>query len=105
MVGIHIVCWIFMFLSPLMFANRAGGFDWSEFAHGVIMPTTLCIAFYANYLYLTPRLLIKEKKHNEFFIINALMIAGIVLFLHFFMGALPPPHKMPNREMPPSELL
>lgn len=103
-VGIHIVCWAFMFLSPLMFANRTDGFDWSEFLHGIIMPTTLCIAFYANYLYLTPRLLIKEKKHHEFLIINTLMIVGIVLFLHYFMGALPHPHKMPNREMPPSEL-
>jgi two-component sensor histidine kinase len=103
-VGIHIVCWAFIFLSPLMFANRADGFAWSEFLHGIIMPTTLCIAFYVNYLYLTPRLLIKEKNNNEFFIFNTLIIVGFSLFLHYFMGSFQPIKHFPNRETPPPEL-
>ena len=87
-----------------MFANRADGFAWSEFLHGIIMPTTLCIAFYVNYLYLTPRLLIKEKNNNEFFIFNTLIIVGFSLFLHYFMGSFQPIKHFPNRETPPPEL-
>jgi len=98
------VCWAFIFLSPLMFANRADGFAWSEFLHGIIMPTTLCIAFYVNYLYLTPRLLIKEKNNKEFFIFNTLIIVGFSLFLHYFMGSFQPIKHFPNRETPPPEL-
>ena len=104
-VGIHLVCWAFIFLSPLMFANRVDGFDWSEFLHGIVMPATLCLAFYVNYLYLTPRLFIKEKKHHKFFIINTLMIVGFALFLHYFMGSFLPIKHLPNRETPPPELL
>ena len=87
-----------------MFANRADGFAWSEFLHGIIMPTTLCIAFYVNYLYLTPRLLIKEKNNKEFFIFNTLIIVGFSLFLHYFMGSFQPIKHFPNRETPPPEL-
>lgn len=84
-IGIHIVCWAFIFLSPLMFANRTNGFDWQDMFHGSIMPLTLCITFYVNYFILVPRLLISKKKQNEFVFINTLIIIVMSIFLHYIM--------------------
>lgn len=83
-IGIHVVCWAFMFLSPLMFADRVNGVEWSELLHGSIMPLTLCITFYLNYFLLVPKFLI-QKKQNEYFLINALIIVFMSLFLHYTM--------------------
>jgi LytS/YehU family sensor histidine kinase len=84
-IGIHIVCWAFIFLSPLMFVNRSNGFNWQELIHGSIMPITLCTTFYVNYFLFVPKLLINKKRQNEFILINALIIIVMSLFLHFIM--------------------
>jgi sensor histidine kinase YesM len=102
--SIHVVCWIFIFFSPLMFANRTEGFNWSEFLTGCSMPAVLCLIFYTNYLHLVPKFLINNKKQKAFYLSNTLMIIVFAFLLHYIMAACMPHKAMHNGETPPPEV-
>ncbi len=97
---IHMLAWAIVFGLPIFFAIRGGFFNWSQFVRFLPLPISYLIVFYANYLFLTEKLLF-DKKTWSFILINVLMIVGLALLLHlwhevqrtieFSKGTTPPP--------------
>lgn len=97
---VHVLTWAYIFLSPLLFKRSGEQVDWHRYWHGCILPFTLCVAFYVNYLILVPRFLLVKGKEKWF------VMANILLFLCYQMGvefqgmlAPPVPHDGDDAEM------
>ena len=72
-IAVHVLTWSYIFLSPLFFKRRGDTINWEHYLHGVLMPVTICIAFYLNYFVLIPKFLLNKRKLKWFFIVNLLV--------------------------------
>lgn len=98
--AMHLLVWLFIFLSPLLFAGRNGNINWNKYLHGCIPPFFGCFVFYMNYLVLVPRLFFKGRKQN-FFLYEALLLVFSITAMNYVMQynpfvshtPLPHPHK------------
>lgn len=95
----HILSWTVIFCSPLLFMNRNIGVDWTGYLRGCIFPSFLCVVFYANYLCLAPKCLIKGDK-KTFIIGETILIAGASILLSYIFQLLLPPHPHHDGEGP-----
>lgn len=86
---IHIVVWLCIFSSPLLFHRQGDSFDFHHFLCGLILPLTMCVAFYANYLWLIPRYYLK-RRYTCFILLNVLLAIGCVALvtgtMHIFFA-------------------
>ncbi|MBQ3362088.1 MAG: hypothetical protein IJG46_08135, partial [Prevotella sp.] len=64
---LHVAFWAFMFLSPLSYM-RGHGVTLTQYLMNCMMPLLMMVVFYANYLWLTPRLFVAGK-HSYFLLI------------------------------------
>ena len=96
---LHIAVWLVLFLTPLSFMNHGNGVSLLQYLMLSVSPLVVMAVFYANYLWLTPHLLVRgERKY--FFLINAVMCIGLGVALHCWMSFVfnqfekmpPPPH-------------
>ena len=71
---VHLLSWIIVFVSPLLFINHDAGINWGKYLHGSMIPVSLCIIFYVEYLFIVPRYLIKGKRRHY-------VIASVILIL------------------------
>lgn len=91
---IHVVVWILVFGFPTVFIDRGSDFSWNRFITHCIFPVGYFIVFYINYLYLIPKLLLKEKI-NYFLILNTILVIIATLSVHFMWNkyTTPPPKR------------
>lgn len=75
------LAWVVIFLSPLMFINYAHGFNLRRFLIELVIPISLCIVFFTNFIYLAPKVLMKGHS-GKFLLSNALIIVGIAMVMH-----------------------
>ena len=80
---LHVAFWAFMFLSPLSYM-RGHGVTLTQYLMNCMMPLLMMVVFYANYLWLTPRLFVAGK-HSYFLIINLVIVVSLGIGLHYWM--------------------
>lgn len=89
-----------MFLSPLSYM-RGHGITLAQYLMNCMMPLLLMVVFYANYLWLTPRLFVAGR-HRYFLLINLLLVVSLGIAQHYWMdfsrelfGGFRPQHREP----------
>ena len=80
---LHVAFWAFMFLSPLSYM-RGHGVTLTQYLMNCMMPLLMMVVFYANYLWLTPRLFVAGK-HSYFLLINLMLVVSLGIGLHYWM--------------------
>ena len=80
---LHIVFWLFMFLSPMQYM-RGTGMPMLQYLMNCMSSVLLMVVFYANYKWLTPKYFVSGK-HRYYTVINFVMIVGFAIFLHYWM--------------------
>lgn len=93
---IHLLSWIIVFVSPLLFVNHDAGINWVKYFHGSMIPMSLCFIFYCEYLFIVPKYLIKGKRRN-YIIASIVLIVGMLIALHLIIEIFYSP--MPLDEM------
>lgn len=94
---IHAAIWTVMFISPLMFMNHDDDIIPQDFFFSSAVPLSLLIAFYANYIWLTPKYYATGNK-KAYFTINIIMILVVGIALHLWMeGIREPFNERPDR--------
>lgn len=81
-ITIHAISWLLIFIFPLMLTGGESKIDWDQYMRHSIVPLCCLIIFYANYLFLVPRYLFRNKG-IKFLLLNAMFIVLIALVLHF----------------------
>lgn len=84
-VAIHIAAWLVVFLSPLMFFSHGEELVFSRYLRLSIVPLVLCIVFYTNYFWLTPKYFLSGNK-KTFYTISAIIIISFAIGLHCYMS-------------------
>lgn len=79
-VMIHVIGWLIAFGFPILMMNRnTAEIDLSAYLrHGIVLPLTCLIAFYFNYILLTPRLLFAGKMRS-FILANLCLVVLLSL--------------------------
>lgn len=98
---IHIISWGIIFVFPLLFMNKQvnNTINWMEYLRHSMVPFSLFIVFYTNYLSLIPNYFFRQQI-KRYIIINILLITAVSLGLHFwhelnFQALQPPLQHMP----------
>ena len=79
---IHVIGWGIVFGFPFLMISRSGSFSWMDYLRrGCAMPLSMLLVFYANYCWLVPRLLFKQKI-SKYLLINLLIIVVIAAIGH-----------------------
>ena len=78
----HVALWAFLFLSPLTYW-RGTGIRFVQYLMYCMQPLMLMIVFYANYLFLAPKLFVAGK-HRYDLLINLVMITTFGIALHYW---------------------
>jgi len=73
-----------MFIWPLMFMNHGNGVNAVQFLFMSMAQLTIMAVFYSNYLWLTPKHLIKGDK-MFYWVANVVMILALGIGLHYWM--------------------
>lgn len=81
---VHIAIWAVMFIWPLMFMNRGNGVSARQMLFMSMAQLTLMVAFYTNYLWLTPKFFIGGNK-RFFWVFNSVMVVCLSVALHYWM--------------------
>lgn len=81
---IHVAIWAVMFIWPLMFMNHGTGATPVQFLFMSIAQLTLMVAFYVNYLWLTPKYL-QRGERQFYWMFNAVMILVMGIGLHYWI--------------------
>ena len=81
---VHAAVWVILFLTPLSFLNRAGGFSLLQYLMTCMSPLLVMLVFYANYLWLTPHYFVTGK-HRYYFLTNIVMVVTLGILLHYWM--------------------
>lgn len=82
---LQVAIWLVLYLSPLSFMNHGNGVDFMQFLMMSVSPLLLMVVFYANYLWLTPRLLVRGEK-RYYWLVNIVLCVGMGIILHFWMS-------------------
>jgi len=96
---IHIIGWGILFGFPFFFTNKLGSnnINWQEYLRHTMVPLSLLVVFYINYLYLIPNFFFKNLT-KRYIIINIFLVIIMSIGLHFWQeinfpsdNAVPPP--------------
>ena len=80
-ITIHAISWFLIFVFPMMLPEWGSKIDLGKYLRHSIVPLCCFVIFYANYLYLVPRYLFRNKV-GKFLLLNASCIACMALVLH-----------------------
>lgn len=98
---IHVICWSLFYVFPLFFGQRSNeSINWHIFLIHSIVPTSLFLIFYLNYLLLIPKLLFRERA-QAFLLINFISIITLTFGLRLWSNLHFPPPVDINRPTPP----
>jgi len=72
---IHIIGWGILFGFPFFFTNKLGSnnINWQEYLRHTMVPLSLLVVFYINYLYLIPNFFFKNLT-KRYIIINIFLV-------------------------------
>lgn len=84
LLSLHVLFWAFMFLSPVSYM-RGQGVSLTQYLMSCMTPLLMMITFYANYLWLTPKLFVAGK-HRYFIAVNFVLVVSLGIGLHFWMN-------------------
>ncbi|WP_091824001.1 sensor histidine kinase [Prevotella sp. kh1p2] len=77
------IVWVAIFLMPIMFINYHEAFEWNKFMGTLLIHISLFIVFFANFLYLAPRYLMKARA-GIYWLINSVLITSLAFFILLF---------------------
>ena len=99
---IHIICWGLFFGFPLFFTQHENGtIDWPAFLHHTVVPASMFVIFYVDYLLLIPRVLFKGHA-GRFLLLNLASICIVTVCLRYWHNiSMPPPSPRQHMFMPP----
>lgn len=83
--ALHIIAWIIIFSTPLMFTGRDMTLDLRRYIFFSVAPLTLVVVFYLNYFHLIENYFLNGKK-KQFIIINAVIIIALAFALHYWIS-------------------
>lgn len=75
---IHMMVLAYIYLSPFFFSRHGEEVSWQRYVQCIIVPTALCLAFYANYLYLVPRRFMQHR-YKAFFCYNTIITLALII--------------------------
>lgn len=81
-VTIHAISWLLVFLFPILLMEWGSRMDWAQYLRHSIVPLCCFLMFYANYLYLVPRYLFRNKV-GWFLLFNVVFVVGLAWILQF----------------------
>ena len=84
-IALHIIAWMIIFSTPLMFTGRDVTFDVRRYIFFSVVPLTLVIVFYLNYFHLIETYFLNDKK-KQFVIINTILIIALGFAVHYWMN-------------------
>ena len=93
---IHVILWLYIFLSPMLFKPSDRFFEILE-PHQLILPLCWCIVFYINYFWLIPAYF-QKGKYTKYFILSIIVLFIFLMVRPMIEMCLP--HLVPA---PPSE--
>lgn len=99
----HVLVWLLVFTSPLLFYRGESGIDIYTYLRGAIFPMSLFVIFYTYYFLLVPRMFMCGKK-RDFFITGLILVAVMALIINELtpiFAHLSPHLQKPNLRMPP----
>ncbi len=85
---IHVVCWAWVFFSTVLLVPRYEKDDVVIYCLRIVLPTTMCLMFYINYLWLAPKYYACDEKKkfwmwNLFFLfIFSMLTVDVFSFIH-----------------------
>ncbi|WP_321479992.1 histidine kinase [uncultured Bacteroides sp.] len=99
---IHVISWGIVFGFPFLFMGREGNnINWNSYIYHAVVPLSLLILFYANYFFLIPQLLFKEKI-REYIIYNLLILITFGMGIQIWQELnIPPEIDLSKHSRPP----
>ncbi len=104
---LHVLCWIFITFPAVISAPQHARHDTLLYVLRLVLPVSMCMVFYLNYLWLVPHYFI-NRKMKWYFGINVIVVFVFSLFLQevqdiihqreFAMGFDGPPHFFRHRD-------
>lgn len=92
----HIVAWFFMFCTPFLFLDRDNSsLDMAKYLNRISFPLSMFIVFYVNYLFLVPKVLLKQNT-QRFFLYNLILIVAACALIYFWKDICPDPVRPPR---------
>ncbi|MBR2862100.1 MAG: histidine kinase [Bacteroidaceae bacterium] len=89
-IAIHILTWLYIFASPLLFKRSGEAVDFTRYLLRSMFPLSTCLIFYLNYLWLFPKYFLK-KRYKQFLLLNAGIILLVIIGREIqIMYTLPP---------------
>lgn len=84
--ALHLLVLAYIFISPFYFSHNDEPVPWQKYVQFIIVPTSLCLCFYINYLVLVPRCFM-TRRYKSYYIYNTiiiiLLVMGITAFMHY----------------------
>ncbi len=74
---VHVLTWIYIIASPLLFMSYGEGINWGRYLLGSLLPVGLCLLFYLNYIWFIPRFYQRGQLYT-FLLYNMVAILAIV---------------------------
>lgn len=71
---IHVLMWLYIFASPLLFIWQNERVDWEHFGMMSLFNLFIAFVFYINYFYLIPRFVLRVRKIRWFIFSNVLLL-------------------------------
>ncbi len=79
----HIICWVCVFVPTVLLVPRYDKDDVEIYCLRIVLPTTMCLMFYINYLWLAPKYHLKENKQKtKFRLLNLFFLILFVFISH-----------------------
>lgn len=95
-VFMHVLAWLFVFFTPLIFNHGQSVITFKEYLRWCFMPLTMFVMFYTNYFLLVPKLFMRNRR-RLFFIVEIVLVAFMVILIHeIFLYFVPQPHLKPG---------
>ena len=95
-VFMHVLAWLFVFASPLIFNHGQTHIYFKDYVRGCFMPLMMFVVFYTNYFVLVPKLFMHNRR-QLFFVVEVILIAATVICIQeVFANFMPAPNLKPH---------
>lgn len=95
-VFMHVLAWLFVFASPLIFNHGQTHINFKDYVRGCFMPLMMFVVFYTNYFVLVPKLFMHNRR-QLFFVVEVILIAATVICIQeVFANFMPAPNLKPH---------
>ena len=81
---LHIAIWVVVFLTPMPFVSRERTITLEMILHVSMAPLFTIVAFYANYLWLTPKYFVRNEK-RIYWTVNIIGVIVLGVLAHYWL--------------------